>query len=92
VDLRGLRDVNTGLGDGLAAAVELIATPALFGFLGYLLDRRLGTDLLFMFLFSFVVLGYQVWKLLSRYQATMEAHEASAKWSRAHRSGVVADD
>jgi hypothetical protein len=87
VDLRGLRDVNTGLGDGLAAAVELIATPAIFGFLGYLLDRRLGTGLVFMFAFSFIVLGYEVWKLLSRYQATMNAHEASAKWSRVHRAG-----
>jgi F0F1-type ATP synthase assembly protein I len=85
LDLRGLRDVNTGLGDGLAAAFELIATPFIFGFLGYLLDRRLGTHLVFMFTFAFVVFGYEVWKLVSRYLTEMDAHQASAKWSRAGR-------
>ena len=90
MDLRGLRDVNTGLGDGLAAAFELIATPFLFGLLGYVLDQRLGTHLVFMFTFSFIVLGYEVWKLVSQYLRAMDAHEASAKWSRANR-GTRAD-
>jgi F0F1-type ATP synthase assembly protein I len=85
LDLRGLRDVNTGLGDGLAAAFELIATPLVFGFLGYLLDQRLGTHLVFLFTFSFIVLGYEVWKLVSHYLQAMNVHEASAKWSRANR-------
>jgi F0F1-type ATP synthase assembly protein I len=85
LDLRGLRDVNTGLGDGLAAAFELIATPFVFGLLGYFLDQRLGTHLVFMFTFSFIVLGYEVWKLVSQYLRAMDAHEASAKWSRANR-------
>jgi F0F1-type ATP synthase assembly protein I len=92
LDLRGLRDVNTGLGDGLAAAVELIATPAIFGFLGYLLDRRLGTGLVFMFTFALVVLGYQVWKLVTRYGAAMDAHQASAKWSRTPGARTPSDD
>jgi F0F1-type ATP synthase assembly protein I len=85
LDLRGLRDVNTGLGDGLAAAFELIATPFIFGFLGYLLDRKLGTHLVFLFTFAFIVLGYEVWKLVSQYLNAMEAHEASATWARANR-------
>ena len=33
-----------------------------------------------MFTFSFIVLGYEVWKLVSHYLRTMEAHEASTKW------------
>ena len=82
MNLRGLHDVNTGLGDGLAAAFELIATPFFFGFLGYLLDQKLGTGLVFMFTFAFIVLGYEVWKLVTQYLNAMNAHEASAKWSR----------
>jgi hypothetical protein len=42
-----------------------------------------------MFALSFVVLGYEVWKVLSRYQAAMDAHEASAKWSRVNRRSVA---
>jgi F0F1-type ATP synthase assembly protein I len=91
LDLRGLRDVNTGLGDGLAAAFELIATPFFFGFLGYLLDRRLGTHLVFMFTFALVVLAYEVWKVVSRYTSEMDAHEASAKWSRTGRTSGASD-
>lgn len=86
MDLRGLRDVNTGLGDGLAAAFELIATPFVFGVLGHLIDRWLGTQLVFMFTFALVVLAYEVWKLVSRYMNAMNAHEASAKWSRPNRA------
>jgi F0F1-type ATP synthase assembly protein I len=86
LDLRGLHEVNTGLGDGLAAAVELIATPFVFGVLGHLLDRWLGTQLVFMFTFALVVLAYEVWKLVSRYLRAMNAHEASAKWARPNRS------
>lgn len=89
LDLRGLRDVNTDLGDGLAAAFELIATPFLFGFLGYLLDQKLGTHLVFLFTFAFVVLAYEVWKLVSKYLDAMEAHEATAKWSRPNRDRRV---
>jgi hypothetical protein len=88
LDLRGLRDVNTGLGDGLAAAVELIATPFLFGVLGHLVDRWVGTRLVFMFTFALVVLAYEVWKLVSQYLRAMQAHEASAKWARPNRSVV----
>jgi hypothetical protein len=88
LDLRGLRDVNTGLGDGLAAAFELIATPFLFGVLGHLVDRWVGTRLVFMFSFALVVLAYEVWKLVSQYQRAMHAHETSAKWARPNRAVV----
>src|SRR5205085_2570413 len=43
VDLRHQRDLYSGFGDALARAFEFVATPALFAFLGWLLDRWLGT-------------------------------------------------
>jgi F0F1-type ATP synthase assembly protein I len=82
VDLRGFREVNNGFGDGLAAAFELVATPVIFAFFGYLIDRWVGTHLVFALSFGLFVFGYEVWKLLHRYMAEMDAHNASAPWAR----------
>jgi F0F1-type ATP synthase assembly protein I len=75
MNLQAKRELNTGFGDALARAFELVATPGIFGFFGWLLDRRLGTTPLFAFVFFFVVLGYVVWKLWSQYEADMQRHE-----------------
>ncbi|MDH4075798.1 MAG: AtpZ/AtpI family protein [Acidimicrobiia bacterium] len=54
------------------AAFELVATPALFAFLGYLLDGRLNTGRLFTFLFAGVVAVYEVWKLWYGYNSRID--------------------
>jgi hypothetical protein len=43
VDQNDKRDLYNGFGDGLARAFEYAVTPAIFGVLGYLLDRAIGT-------------------------------------------------
>jgi hypothetical protein len=40
--LRHRRELNRGLGDAFSTSVELALTPALFGGIGYLIDRWLG--------------------------------------------------
>ena len=60
MDLRAVRDVNNGFGDGLAAAFEMVVTPLIFGFLGYLVDRWLGTHLVFALGFGLFTFGYLV--------------------------------
>jgi F0F1-type ATP synthase assembly protein I len=75
MNLQAKRELNAGFGDALARAFELVATPGIFGFLGWLLDRKLGTTPLFAFVFFFVVLSYVVWKLWSGYVADMQRHE-----------------
>ena len=50
--LPDLTSQDKGFGDGLSAAFELVVTPAIFGFLGFLLDRLLGTVPLFTLVFS----------------------------------------
>lgn len=82
MDLRGFRDVNNGFGEGLAAAFEMVATPVIFAFLGYLLDRWLGTSPVFMLTLGLLVFGYEIWRLVMRYSAEMAAHEADAPWAR----------
>lgn len=92
MNLRMVREVNTGFGDGLAAAFEMIATPTIFGFFGYLLDERLGTRPLFLLAFALVVFGYEIWKLVGRYNAQMVAHEARAPWGVGAASPAERDD
>jgi len=82
VNLRTVRDVNTGFGDGLAAAFEMLAGPAIFGFLGYLLDQKLGIGPVFLLTFSIVVFAYQCWKLYHRYNAEMDKHLADLQLAR----------
>ena len=42
----------------LAKAFELVVTPGIFGFLGWLLDHKVGTTPLFTLLFTLIVFGY----------------------------------
>ena len=82
MDLRAYREVNNGFGDGLAAAFEVVATPLIMAFLGYLLDRWLGLHLVFALIFGLFTFGYMMYKLVSRYSAEMARHDADAPWSR----------
>tara|TARA_B100000029_G_C17526640_1_gene941864 strand:+ start:516 stop:770 length:255 start_codon:yes stop_codon:yes gene_type:complete len=61
--------------DGVVAAFELVLTPALFGFFGYLLDQWLGTSPLFLVILAAVVAVYEVWKLWYTYTNKMKSYE-----------------
>ena len=82
MDLRAVRDVNNGFGDGLAAAFEIVVTPLLFAFFGYLLDRWLGLHLVFALIFGLFTFGYMMFKLVKDYSAQMARHDADAPWAR----------
>lgn len=70
-----LRQTYNGFGDSLARAFELTLTPALFGFVGWLLDRWLGVVPLFTLVFALFTFGYVAWKLWGGYETAMRAHE-----------------
>ncbi len=82
MDLRAYREVNNGFGDGLAAAFEIVVTPLLVAFFGYLIDRWLGLHLVFALIFGLFTFGYMMYKLVHRYSADMARHDADAPWSR----------
>ena len=69
------RDLYTGFSDALGRAVELVVTPAIFGFLGWLLDRKLGTTPVFTVVLFFLVFLYVAWKMWYGYERDMQAHE-----------------
>jgi hypothetical protein len=92
VNLKSVRDVNTGFGDGLAAAFEMLAGPAIFGFLGHLLDQKLGIGPVFLLTFSITVFAYQCWKLFNRYNAEMDKHLADLQLARRGPNPRAAED
>jgi F0F1-type ATP synthase assembly protein I len=75
MDLNERRELNNGFGEALARAFELVLTPVIFGFFGWLLDGRLGTRPLFMLLLFALVMGYEFWKQFVAYDAQMKRHE-----------------
>ena len=66
------RQIRAGAGDALAKAFEMIATPALFGVGGWLVDGRLGTFPVATLVLVAVVFAYQVWSFARSYGASMD--------------------
>jgi F0F1-type ATP synthase assembly protein I len=82
VDLREKRALNNGFGEALSRAFEFAVTPVIFGFIGHLLDMRLGTSpALLLVLAGFAVVGMFV-KLWYAYDADMKVHESARLWAR----------
>jgi hypothetical protein len=82
VDLRDRRDLYNGFGDGLARAFELAVTPAIFGVIGYGLDRWIGIVPVFTIVFALVTLcvkGYLMWL---DYEQAMRRHDEASPWGR----------
>ncbi len=66
------RALRAGAGDAFAKAFEMIATPAIFGLAGWLLDSRTGTFPLVTLAMVVVVFGYQVWRFACEYSTSMD--------------------
>jgi len=76
VDLSERRELNNGFGNTLAVAVELVVTPMIFGFFGFLLDGRFGTKPVFTLVLFLFVLAYVVWKQYAVYSKAMDEEQA----------------
>jgi len=66
------REMRQGFGDAFAAAFELAVTPAIFGFLGWLLDGGIGTTPIFTIVFTVVTLAYASYRLAHNYGQSLE--------------------
>jgi hypothetical protein len=85
VQLSERRQLNNAAGDAITKAFELVLTPAIFGLVGYGIDRWLGTSPLFTLSLAIVVFLYQCWRLFSVYSDAMDRHAAAGNWSRQDR-------
>lgn len=72
MDRREQRELREGAGEALSASFEMIATPAVFGFFGWLVDRQVGTVPVFTLIFAAVVLAYEIWRMYQQYSTTMD--------------------
>ena len=73
------RELKQGFGDAAAAAFELAVTPAIFGVLGWLLDRQLGTSPIFTIAFVLITVGYASWKLYRDFGVNLERRAAERR-------------
>lgn len=84
--------LGAGAERGFTAAFELVATPALFGLIGYFLDARLGTGRLLTFGLAIFVVVYLLWKLWYQYTTEMVRLEAELINQRTGQTPIGADD
>jgi len=69
---RDRREMRQGAGDAFSNSFELIATPLIFGVIGWYLDRRLDIFPVFTLVLAAIALTYGVWKLYSQYVESMD--------------------
>lgn len=69
---RDRRELRQGAGDAFSTSFELIATPLIFGLLGWYLDGRFGLFPVLTLVLAVVALSYGVWQLYSKYVASMD--------------------
>lgn len=70
------------VGDESVRGIELAATPVVFGALGWLLDRWVGTTPWLALAFGTFALVGTVAKMWFGYEAQMREHEAAGRWAR----------
>jgi F0F1-type ATP synthase assembly protein I len=70
------RQLNRSFGTTLSRAFEFAAVVGLFLFFGWLLDRAIGTQPLFMIVLTVFALAGQGVRMWYAYDAEMRKHEA----------------
>jgi hypothetical protein len=82
------REMYNGFGDALAKAFELVVTPAIFAFFGFLIDGKTGTRPLFTLLLGGLVFSYCTWRMWFDYDQRMQAEEQKLGLGRARTAGA----
>lgn len=90
MNLREQRELNNAAGESITKAFELVLTPAIFGLLGFFIDRSLGTWPLFTLLLGLAVFGYECWRQFVVYDQAMKRHDEGAPWARDRKGSADA--
>jgi hypothetical protein len=88
-DLAARRQLNRGYNDGLTRAVEIVGTPLLLGYVGFLIDGWLGIRPALTLVLGIVGVSGIFVKLWLGYDREMRELEAKAAWARPEP--VIAD-
>jgi hypothetical protein len=81
-DLAARRQLNRGYNDGLTRAVEIVGTPLLLGYVGFLLDGWVGIRPVMTLVLGIAGISGVFVKLWLGYDREMREHEAEAVWAR----------
>lgn len=76
------RDLYNGFGDALSRAFEFAVTPAVFGFLGYLLDVRLNMVPVFTIVLLLLALVGMFVRTWYSYDEAMKVHDSAQPWAK----------
>ncbi|MBW3649094.1 MAG: AtpZ/AtpI family protein [Actinobacteria bacterium] len=76
------QSLYNGFGDTMSRAVEFVATPAIFGWLGHLIDGRTGTRPTFTLVLACVAVVGMFLRYWFGYVHAMEAEEAKGPWRK----------
>jgi hypothetical protein len=76
------KKLYSGFSDALSRAIEFVAVPLIFAWLGHLLDGRLDTGIVFtVALATFAIVGMSLRSWFG-YVEAMKAEEARAPWRK----------
>lgn len=92
MDLRARQKTNRGYADSLSRGFELALVPVVFGGLGWLIDRLVGTTLVFtigLIVFGFIGIFVKMW---IAYDADMRREEEGAIWNRRPTAAPLSAD
>lgn len=87
MDLREKRALYNGFGDTLTRAVEFVAAPAIFAFVGHLVDSLLSTEPLFTVVLAALAFIGVVVRAYFAYEVAMREQEADTPWGRSVAAG-----
>ena len=78
-------------GDALSIAFELVATPAVFAFFGWLIDGALGIRPVFTLVLGLLTAVYAGWKAVRTYSDRMEAFDRNLPSRRVESDSEATD-
>lgn len=80
-ELAERQDLYNGFGNGLALGFELAVTPAVFGAIGYGLDRWLGLLPVLTIVFVLLAVAGLSVRQFAAYTVRMKLHDTEGPWS-----------
>ncbi len=80
-ELAARQDLYNGFGNGLALAFELALVPAIFGAMGYALDRWLGLLPVLTIVFVLIAVAGLSVRQFAAYTFNMKLHEGQGPWA-----------
>jgi F0F1-type ATP synthase assembly protein I len=86
VELSQRSEPSNNYGDGMSIAFELVGTPAIFGVMGFGLDRWLGTTPLFTIGLTLIALATVAGLTIWRYNAEMARADSARRTARHGRA------